>query len=60
MGTALAAALLGISLGITEKMARELRSYGAHVLVAPESAGLQAVDDLLSKADLHLWPVWAT
>lgn len=41
VGTALAAALLGISLNITEKMARELRSYGANILVTPESAGLQ-------------------
>jgi putative ABC transport system permease protein len=41
VGTALAAALLSISLEITEKMARELRSYGANILVVPESAGLQ-------------------
>jgi putative ABC transport system permease protein len=41
VGAALAAALLGISLDITEKMARELRSYGANILVTPESAGLQ-------------------
>lgn len=41
MGTALAAALLGISLDITEKMVRELRSYGANILVAPQATGLQ-------------------
>lgn len=39
LGTALAAALLGISLDITAKMARELRTYGANILVVPEAAG---------------------
>jgi len=41
VGAALAAALLGISLDITDKMARELRSYGANIVVTPKEAGLQ-------------------
>jgi len=41
VGTALATGLLGVSLDITEKMARELRSYGANILVTPRAAGLQ-------------------
>lgn len=41
LGTALASALVGISLDITEKMARELRAYGANILVVPTSPGVQ-------------------
>jgi len=41
VGAALATALLGISLDITEKMARELRSYGSNILVTPREAGLR-------------------
>ncbi|MBI2941381.1 MAG: ABC transporter permease [Chloroflexi bacterium] len=41
VGTALAAALLGISLDITEKMAREMRSYGANILATPDSGDVQ-------------------
>ena len=41
VGTALASALLGISLDITQRMAQELRSYGANILVVPEVGGTQ-------------------
>ena len=41
VGTALATGLLGVSLDITERMASELRSYGANILVTPRAAGLQ-------------------
>ncbi|MBI3977085.1 MAG: ABC transporter permease [Chloroflexi bacterium] len=41
VGTALATALLGISLDITTRMAGELRSYGANILVVPEFAGVE-------------------
>lgn len=41
VGTALATALLGISLDITANMAREMRGYGANIVVAPASAGAQ-------------------
>lgn len=40
-GTALATALVGTSLDITEKVGRELRSYGANILVQPAAAGVQ-------------------
>ncbi len=40
-GTALAAALVGTSLDITERMGRELRSYGANILVQPAGAGVE-------------------
>lgn len=41
VGAALATALLAISLDITTKMARELRNYGANILVTSRDAGLQ-------------------
>lgn len=40
-GASLAAALLGISLNITSQMGRELRVYGANILVSPSSANLR-------------------
>jgi putative ABC transport system permease protein len=36
MGTALTTALVGISLGVGEKLGNELRSYGANVVVLPQ------------------------
>lgn len=41
MGASLAAALLGISLSITNQMGRELRAYGANILVSPKSGDLR-------------------
>ncbi|MEW5815621.1 MAG: FtsX-like permease family protein [Spirochaetota bacterium] len=41
VGAALAAALLNLSLDLSGKMARELRSYGANILVQPETAAVQ-------------------
>lgn len=41
VGAALVSALLGISLDITGKMAREMRSYGANILITPRGAGMQ-------------------
>ena len=41
VGAALASGLLGVSLDITERMGRELRSYGANILVTPEGADLK-------------------
>ena len=41
VGAALATGLLGVSLDVTERMARELRSYGANIMVTPRAAGLQ-------------------
>ena len=40
IGSALATALLSISTDVMEKMARELRSYGANILIEPQSAAL--------------------
>lgn len=40
-GTSLAAALLGISLGITGRMGRELRAYGANILASPAGSDLR-------------------
>lgn len=40
-GASLAAALLGISLDITSQMGREMRAYGANILVAPSSENLR-------------------
>ena len=39
-GASLAAALLGISLNITSQMGRELRAYGANILIAPSNKNL--------------------
>ncbi|MBI4282212.1 MAG: ABC transporter permease [Chloroflexi bacterium] len=41
LGVALASALLTVSLGLTERMAKEMRSYGANILVTPRSQNLQ-------------------
>ncbi len=41
LAAALSTSLLGVSLDITERMARELRSYGANILVSPEASELQ-------------------
>ncbi len=40
-GAALAAALLNLSLDIGDKMARELRSYGANLLIQPKTAAVR-------------------
>lgn len=41
VGATLLTALLGVSVDLTERMARELRSYGANIMVVPKTAGLQ-------------------
>lgn len=41
LGAALASALLTVYSDITSKMSRELRSYGANILVRPDSEGLE-------------------
>src|SRR3990172_5549166 len=41
VGSALATALLSISADIMDKMLKEMRSYGANILVEPESDSLQ-------------------
>ncbi len=41
LGSALATALLSISVDVTDKLSRELRAYGANILVTPR----QGVDD---------------
>lgn len=40
LGAALATALLAISLDITDKMAKELRTFGANIVAAPKERGL--------------------
>ncbi|MFH1647048.1 MAG: ABC transporter permease [Chloroflexota bacterium] len=39
-GTSLAAAMLNVSLDVGDKVGRELRSYGANILVTPEAAAV--------------------
>ena len=43
VGTAIAASLLALSLDITSKVSKELRSFGANIVIAPRVAGLAAV-----------------
>src|SRR5574341_638468 len=40
LGAALATALVAISLDITDKMAKELRAFGANIVAAPKQRGL--------------------
>lgn len=43
VGTAIAASLLSLSLDISSKVAKELRSFGANIIVRPRIAGLAGV-----------------
>ncbi|MBI2303696.1 MAG: ABC transporter permease [Chloroflexi bacterium] len=52
IGSALATALLSVSSDIMEKMSRELRSYGANILVVPQSDELR-----LQVGGVNLQPV---
>lgn len=45
MGTAIAASLVTISLDITGKVSKELRAFGANILVEPKVEGLAAFSD---------------
>jgi putative ABC transport system permease protein len=40
VGTAIAASLLSLSLDVSEKVSRELRSYGANIVVQPKLGGM--------------------
>lgn len=55
VGTALAASLLTLSLDITAKVSKELRSFGANIIVRPkvsELAGLAGQQRFLREADI--------
>ena len=63
VGTAVAASLLTISLDIERKLARELRSFGANIIVAPRIEGLADIsgqrrflrEDDIRKARTIFW-----
>jgi putative ABC transport system permease protein len=55
IGTAIAASLLSLSMDISNKVARELRSFGANILVKPRVSGLAGIagqERYLDEADI--------
>jgi putative ABC transport system permease protein len=55
MGTSIAAALVAVALQVEDRLARELRGYGANIVVEPVAAaapGARSVPSWLSEADL--------
>ncbi|MGW8273248.1 MAG: ABC transporter permease, partial [Thermodesulfovibrionales bacterium] len=63
VGTAIAASLLSLSFDISSKVSRELRSFGANIVIEPKIAGLAALsgqkrylrEDDLVKAKTIFW-----